>query len=67
MGCFSEIFVQDNLVYYKLFIALGIRIDDEVIAQGKGEAGIGDTIDDYFEPKFRARSEAVYPNGIDSS
>ena len=37
------------------------------LLQGKGEAGIGDTIEDYFEPKFRARSEAVYPNGIGSS
>ena len=67
MGCFFEIFVQDNLVYYKLFFALGIRIDDDVIAQGKGEAGIRDTIEDYLEPEFRARCEAVYPNGIDSS
>ena len=54
-------------MYYKLFFALGIRIDDDVFAQGKGEAGIGDTIEDYLEPEFRARCEAVYPNGIDSS
>ena len=67
MGCFFEIFVQDNLVYYKLFFALGIRIDDDVIAQGKGEAGIRDTKEDYIEPEFRARSGAVYPNGIGSS
>ena len=50
MGCFFEIFVQDNLVYYKLFFALGIRIDVDVIVQGKGETGIGDTIEDYLEP-----------------
>ena len=67
MGCFFEIFVQDNLVYYKLFFPLGIRIDDDVIAQGKREAGIEDTIEDYLEPEFCARYEAVYPNGIDSS
>ena len=63
MRCLFEIFVEDNLVYYKL----GIRIDDDVIAQGKGEAGIRDTIEDYFEPDFRARCEAVYPNEIDSN
>ena len=44
-----------------------IRIDDDVIAQRKGEAGIRDTIEDYFEPEFRARCDAVYPNRIDSS
>ena len=67
MGCFFEIFIQDNLVYCKLFFALGICIDDDVIAQGKGEAGIRDTIEDYFEPDFHARCEAVYPNEIDSN
>ena len=67
MGCFFEIFVQDNLVYYKFFFPVAIRIDDDVIAQGKGEAVIGDTIEDYLEPEFRVRCEAVYPNGIDSS
>ena len=67
MGCFFEIFVQDNVVYYKFFLALVIRIDDDVIMEGKGEAGIGDTIEDYLESEFRARCEAVYPKGIDSS
>ena len=61
------IFVQDNLMYFKLFFALGIRIDDDVITQGKGEAGTRDTKEDYLEPEFRARSGAVYPNGIGSS
>ena len=54
-------------MYCKLFFALDIRIDDDVIAQGKGEAGIRDTIEHYFEPEFRTTCEAVYPNGIDSS
>ena len=67
MRCLFEIFVQDNLVYYKLFFAPDIRIDDDVIAQGKGEAGVRDTIEDCLELEFRARYEAVYPNGIDSS
>ena len=52
MGCFFEIFVENNLPYYKLFFALGFRIDDGVIAPGKGELGIGDTIEDYLEPDF---------------
>ena len=54
-------------MYYKLFLALGIRLDDDVIAEGKEEAGIGDTIEDYLESEFRARCETVYPKGIDSS
>ena len=54
-------------MYSKLFFPLGIRIDDHVIAQGKAEAGIADTIEDYLEPEFSARCDAVYPNGIDSS
>ena len=51
-AAFFEIFDENNLAYYKLFFALGIRIDDDVIAQEKGEVGIGVTIEDYLEPDF---------------
>ena len=51
-AAFFEIFDENNLAYYKLFFALGIRIDDDVIAQEKGELGIGVTIEDYLEPDF---------------
>ena len=51
-AAFFEIFDENNLAYYKLFFALGIRIDDDVIAPEKGELGIGVTIEDYLEPDF---------------
>ena len=47
------------MAYYKFFFALGIHIDDDIIAQGKREAGIGDNIDDNLEPEFRTRCEKV--------
>ena len=62
-----KIFVEDKLAYYKLFFVLGIRTDHDVIAQGKREAEIGDTIEDYLGPEFRTRSDTVFQNGIDSS
>ena len=58
--------VKDKLANYKLFFALGIRIDDDVLAKGKREAGIGDTIEDYLEPEFRAACKAVHPDRIDN-
>ena len=39
-------FVEDKLVYYKLFLALGSHIDDDVIVQGKIEDGTRDTLED---------------------
>ena len=60
-----KIFVEDKLAYYKRLCALGILIDDDVIAQTKG-AGIGDTIQNYLESDIFTRFETVYPNGTDS-
>lgn len=41
-------FVEDKLVYYKLFFALGSHIDDDVNVQGKIEDGTRDTLEDYL-------------------
>ena len=62
-----KIFVEDKLAYYKRLFALRILIDDDVIAQTKEGAGIGDTIQNYLESDIFTRFETVYPNGTDSS
>ena len=60
-------FVEDKLVYYKLFFALGSHIDDDVNVQGKIEDGTRDTLEDYLQPEFWTRCMTLHPNGISSS
>ena len=60
-------FIEDKLVYYKLFFTLGTHIDDDVIVQGKIEDGTGDTFEDYLQSEIWTRCTTLHVNGISSS